>query len=138
MEQRRLKQHNNEASAKTARSTVGWFYHSTSPLPPPPPAPGKNQVITFYLGIQAFVFQLKIVRRGEDTKHYVTLHLTYTNPACTNSLALEGLLFLPLCGPVLRMMAYRGRLCPKGNLLQAFGIGKGRDRISLVEVCDRV
>ena len=137
MEQRRLKQHNNEASAKTARSTVGWFYHSTSPLPPPP-APGKNQVITFYLGIQAFVFQLKIVRRGEDTKHYVTLHLTYTNPACTNSLALEGLLFLPLCGPVLRMMAYRGRLCPKGNLLQAFGIGKGRDRISLVEVCDRV
>ena len=138
MEQRRLKQHNNEASAKTARSTVGWFYHSTSPLPPPPQAPGKNQVITFYLGIQAFIFQLKIVRRGEDTKHYVTLHLTYTNPACTNSLALEGLLFLPLCGPVLRMMAYRGRLCPKGNLLQAFGIGKGRDRISLVEVCDRV
>ena len=107
-------------------------------LPPPPLPPGKNQVITFYLGIQAFVFQLKTVRRGEDTKHHITLHLTYTNPACTYSLALEGLLFLPLCGPVLPVMAYTGRLCPKGYLFQALGIWKGRDRISLVEVCNRV
>ena len=119
MEQRHLKQHNNEASAKTARSTVGWFYHSTFP---PPLPPGKNQVITFYLGIQAFVFQLKTVRRGEDTKHHITLHLTYTNPACTYSLALEGLLFLPLCGPVLPVMAYTGRLRPKGYLFQVLGI----------------
>ena len=91
-------------------------------LPPPPLPPGKNQVITFYLGIQAFVFQLKTVRRGEDTKHHITLHLTYTNPACTYSLALEGLLFLPLCGPVLPVMAYTGRLRPKGYLFQVLGI----------------
>ena len=122
VEQRHLKQHNNEASAKTARSTVGWFYHSTFPRPP---SPWQKPSYYFLLGYSSFC--ISVENRKERWRYKTSHHFTsYLYKSCMHlQLGLGRAVIFTSLWPGTPCDGLYGEAPPKGVPFSGFRYMKG-------------